>query len=214
MFAMGVENLSLTLRITTVVVPVGVYFLLLGLLNSRRHPQFLTGRQDFAMLVLALSPLLVLPILSAVGISALTVVLTGAGLAGGILLLAPRGRNWVVYNLPMGQARRVVEQAVESLGLSHRASPTGWHLPGEQAALEVGGFPMLRNVSLRLRGGSREFVHRFESALTSRLGALPAETSPAAVSLLLAATAMLVVPLTLVVNRAPEIVRLLTDLLR
>ena len=41
-------NMDMSMRIVTVVMPVAVYFLILGLLNSRRHPQLLTGRRDFA----------------------------------------------------------------------------------------------------------------------------------------------------------------------
>ncbi|MGB2822184.1 MAG: hypothetical protein WBF17_14465, partial [Phycisphaerae bacterium] len=56
-------DLGVSLRIATVVVPVALYFLVLGLLNSRPRPQLLRGRRDFALLIVALSPLFVLPVL-------------------------------------------------------------------------------------------------------------------------------------------------------
>ena len=60
-------------EIATVVVPVAVYFLVLGLLNSRPHPQLLSGRLDFALLTAAISPLFAVPVLRYFGISLLSV---------------------------------------------------------------------------------------------------------------------------------------------
>jgi hypothetical protein len=41
----GIEQLGISLRIAMVVVPVALYFLILGLLNSRPCPQLLRGRR-------------------------------------------------------------------------------------------------------------------------------------------------------------------------
>ena len=58
---LGSADLGSTVRVATVVVPVAVYFLILGLLNSRRRPQMLSGRLDFALMITALSPLFLVP---------------------------------------------------------------------------------------------------------------------------------------------------------
>jgi len=211
---LGVEQLSITIRIATVVVPVAVYFLILGLLNSRRHPQLLSGRQDFAVLLVAMSPLVVLPVLSIVGPSLPAVLCIVGALAAGIFLLAPRTGNWVIYNIPADGALRAVEQALRSLGMKAHQQQDGLiRIPQEDATIQIGGFRLLRNVSIRLRGGSDGLADRFDKALASVLGGVRAETSPTAVALLLVATAMLVAPLALMARHAPEIVRLLTDLL-
>ena len=45
------EQTALFLRLVTVLIPMGMYFLLLGLLNSHQHPQLLSGRRDFTLLL-------------------------------------------------------------------------------------------------------------------------------------------------------------------
>jgi hypothetical protein len=213
MVAVSYESLGVALRVATVVVPVAVYFLLLGLLNSRRHPQLLTGQQDFVLLMVALCPLFVLPILGAVGVSPASVLVVGAAMAGAFYLLAPKGRNWVIYNMPVQEAKATIAEVIGSLGAACLETNDGLSLPDENATIQIGGFPMLRNVTVRVRGGGKDFLRRFQAALDGRLASIPAQTSPAAVSLLLVATALLVVPVTLMVHRVPEIVRILTDLL-
>jgi len=205
-------SMTLSLRIATVVVPVAVYFLVLGVLNSRRHPQLLSGRQDFSLLMIALSPLAAVPVLEYVGVSWWALVSVTAAVAGLVVVFAPRGHIWVIYNLSAEEARKGIGEALRGLGCSFREGRRGFDVPGRSAFLSVDGFPLLRNASIRLRGGDAEFARRFEAALVNRLGGIQAEANPAGVSLLLVATAMLVAPLALMAQDVPEIVRLLTDL--
>ena len=213
MIAISYEYLASAIRIASVVVPVALYFLLLGLLNSRRKPQLLTGQQDFGLLMAALCPLFVLPILTTIGITLWTVLIALGASVGGVMVLMPRGRAWVVYNLPSNQIRKVIAQAAASMGEAVEQVGGGFRFVGTDGAIEIGGFAMLRNVSIRLINVSEEFSQSFEVALNRRLSQESVETSPAAVSLLLVATAMLVVPTTLMVHRVPEIVRIISDLL-
>lgn len=213
MNSLGMVSLSSSLRVTAVVAPVAVYFLILGLLNSRRRPQLLTARLDFALLVLPLCPLLLIPVVEYVGTVVALLVACGVLLAAGFLL-APRRTDWVIYNMPVRQGRRAVRRAFE------RAVGGGVNEAGDILAsadgtsrVEISGFPLLRNLSVGLRGAEEPLVRRFESALGEEVGSVQARTSPMAVALLLVATGMLVMPLTLVAPRAAEIVRLLTDLL-
>jgi len=210
---LGSEYIDIWARVTAVVVPVAVYFLLLGLLNSRRHPQLLTGRRDFALLVVALGPLFVLPALAALGPSLGSAALVVAAMATAVLLLAPGRGSWVVYNVPSAQGREAVARALGRLGLPAEPFAGGFRLGENGPVVQISDFPLLRNVTVRLRGGGPELARRFESALGGVLAEVHAETSPMAVSLLLVATAMLVTPLGMVAHRAGEIVRLLTGLL-
>lgn len=210
---LGSENLSISVRIATVVVPVAVYFLILGLLNSRKHPQLISGRLDFALLIAVLSPLFVLPALNYVGISLWSVLAAVAAVAGGIMLVAPRGPTWVIYNMPAAHARQAIADALGALGLGCTPVEGDLHLADQRAVVHISSFTLLRNVSIRLRGGSEQLARRFEAALSQRLASVHAETTPTAIGLLLVATAMMVAPLTLMAHRVPEIVRILTDLL-
>lgn len=210
---LSVSNLGAVLRIATVVVPVAIYFLVLGLLNSRRHPQLLTGREDFALLIIALSPIFALPIVGLVGLSLGSVAATIAVIVGAVLFLAPRGRRWVVYNLPPAEARQAVSKALGVLDVDFASEGDAFEVCDTGATVRLSYFPLFRNVCLRVDGGDEKFASGFARALSDVLSAVGTETSPGALALLLTATAMLVAPLALMAHRVPELVRLLTDLL-
>ena len=210
---LGSADLGSTVRIATVVAPVAVYFLVLGLLNSRRHPQMLSGRLDFALMITALSPLFLVPAVDYVGASLLGILGLLLGLAAGILLLAPRRGNWVVYNLPASQAREAVRQTLRRLRLDFQEQPGAFRLGDDEEKVTLRSFSLLRNVSIRLHSRNEALLREFEGALSTLLHSTATETSLTAVSFLLVATAMLVAPLSLVAHRVPEIVRILTDLL-
>jgi hypothetical protein len=99
------------------------------------------------------------------------------------------------------------------MGFSVRPNENSVEVTGHDAVVDMSSFPVLRNVSLRLRGGDESLWRGFEEHLTSQLHEMESEPSPMAVSLLLVATAMIVAPLVFMIHQAPEIVRILTDLL-
>ncbi len=212
MTLLGMEPLESSLRIATVVVPISLYFLLLGFLNSRRNPQLLSGRQDFSLLMVALSPLAFGPVMHYINGGLWMVPACAVLLIGGIWMLAPRGRIWVVYNLPLSSTSQTVIDTFRAMGRSACKTDRGIELEQERAFVEISGFPLLRNVSLQLVGGDEELWRTFESHLSARLKKIETDPSPMAVSLLLVATVMIVAPMALMVRNAPEIVRILTDL--
>jgi hypothetical protein len=211
---LGLENLALSLRIAAMVVPVAAYFLILGLLNSRPHPQMLRGRFDFALLLGALGPLFFAPMAERYAGSPALGTCAVVGIAVGIMLLAPGGKNWVIYNLSHAAARKAVEESLESLGAACEPVPQGFRLSREGAMVRIGGFPLLRNVTVHLLGGSDELARNLESAMTAKVSRLSVEPSSASAAMLLIATAMIVAPLAMVAHRGvPELVRILTDLM-
>jgi hypothetical protein len=213
MIVLGAEQTVVSLRIATIVVPVALYFLLLGLLNTRRCPQFLSGRQDFAMLMVALSPLALGPIMYYFDGGAVTLLIGAIVLAGGIFYLAPRGRTWVIYNLTLDDGCRAILDVLDDMGKTARQAGSRIEIGDSRAVIEISSFPVLRNISLKFIGGNEDFWRDFEARLAGRLERLEVEPSPMAVTLLLVATAMIVAPTALMVHHAPEIVRILTDLL-
>jgi hypothetical protein len=204
-------NLGLSVQIVTVVVPVAVYFLILGLLNSRRRPQLLTGRQDFALLIVALSPLVILPAMDFLRANPLAI--AAGAVAAAAILLAPPGGTWVIYNLHAALAREVVADALKAMGMDFVVEGGGFRLPGRDIRVELNSFSLLRNVSIRLRGGSSELSRSFHEALSRRLAEISVPAHVMGVSLLLVATAMLAAPLVLLAGDVPEIVRVISDLL-
>lgn len=209
---LAMEQPGFAIQLATVVVPVAIYFLILGLLNSRHQPQLLSGRQDFALLAIALSPLVVLPIVSYLGTTLTALCLVILALAGAVGALSPRGANWVVYNMQPQEARNIIACALRSLGLSFDATEDGFSLADGRSRVHISGFPLLRNVSIRLVDSDTQLGRRFETALVKNLAHCRCETSPMAMGLTLVATTMLVAPLMMAAQHMPQIVRVLTDL--
>jgi hypothetical protein len=189
----------------------------LGLLNSRRHPQLLSGRQDFAMLILALSPLFLLPAVNYFGASWLALALLTVIFAAGIFLLSPRDRSWVIYNITAHEGRQALARSLDKMGVEFsqddQAGRDGniFTIPSRHLQVRVCEFPLLKNVTIKLAGADEEFAARLEANLSRVLAGYQAQTSPMAVSLLLVATAMLIAPMSMMAQSMPEIVRLITD---
>ena len=211
---MGFSQTSLAIQLTTVVVPVAVYFLVIGLLNTRRCPQVLSGRQDFALLFVAICPLFVLPILDALGHTGLAMAVAAGVVVAGIGLLAPRGRTWVIYNIRAARGREIASKCLDRMGAGYRAEKARLILDDGRGQVLLGGFAMLKNVSIRLEGFGDADADDFQRLLHQNLGRCEAEPNPMAVGLLMVATAMLVAPVTFMAHRGvPELVRMLTGLL-
>lgn len=207
------EQTTLFLRLVTILMPLGMYFLLLGLLNSRRHPQLLSGRRDFTLLMAAFSPMLILPALSALSLSWWS----GLAVMGAVVALtaigAPRSGRWVIYNLPADEARQVIRRALEAEGLAFEEGPGGF-LAGEgRLGIQISAFGLLRNVSIRLSGSDQPLQQGFCRAVADQLLTCPAQTCPATVAMMMAAIVMIVAPLVLVAHRAGDIVRIVVDML-
>ena len=218
----GFGNLAVSFRVTVVVLPVAFYFLVLGLLNSRKNPQLLSGRFDFSLLAGAFSPMFILPAVEYFGGSLAAAAAFVGILSVCLIVLAPRGRKWVIYNLHPRRAFRVVAQCLDDMNLAYRMERGVFRLD-DGLIVQVRVFPLLRNVSICMRDSSvcnscvsnnSELAHRFEKMLCRSLANELVPTSPATVALLLVATAMMVLPLTLMASQASQLARILGDLLK
>ncbi len=200
-------------RLAAVVVPVALYFFVLGLLNTRRTPQLLRARVDTAMLMVVLGPLVMLPVLDYLGTTLLAGVVC-AGICAASALLMPPGSSWVIYNIRQDHAMSIVSDALGAAGVEHRAGDNGYVAVDGGVSVETGGFALLRNVTVRMRGGDRDIERKFQQELQTQLDTVRAANNPMAQGMLVVSVAMLAAPLALVVNRAGQIVRVITDLLQ
>jgi hypothetical protein len=207
-------QLDVTVQVAVVAVPVAMYFLLLGLFNSQRTPQLLPARRDFILLVAAFLPVLVMPALNYVGVSAWTVVLATGGACLAAVLAAPRGSGqWVIYNIQSPEALRACERSLQSMGLGFVRCGRRLRLEGMDAELRLWAMPLLRNVSLSVGGpDAGRILPEFQHRLAGQLGLMPTQATPMALAFVLIATVMLVAPLGMVADRMPEMVRLITNL--
>jgi hypothetical protein len=213
---LGTWKLAFSLQIGLVAVPVALYFLILGLLNSQRRPQILSARLDFALLLAALAPMGLVPLLNWVGVNFFTVAGALATVVCAVLALAPRRQQgWVIYNIDRAQAQRCLEQALDASEMAFQRREKSFELEAG-AVLELSHFSLLRNVTIHVSSPGKLDPNRLrllESELARRLGHLEVEASPMAVSFVLVSTAMIVAPLIFLADRVPEMVRLLTDLI-
>jgi len=211
MMLLGSEYFGASMRVATVMAPVAGYFFVIGMLNTRRRPQILTGRLDFSLLMLALCPGFVLPMLSSFGLSPLAATSLIVSISAGVWIFGPGERNWVIYNLSPGQADRVLRNAMDEMGWKYRITSGGYSVDEHKINLKVSGFWILHNVSVQLIGGSDKICCDFARELGSAVARRSARPQAMAVAMLLVAVGMLVAPLALVAHRVPEIVRLLAD---
>ena len=207
------QQFGYSIKLIMILAPIALYFLMLGLLNTRKCPQLLTGRQDFALLSVALSPIALGLAVQYLGVSTWVLLATASLIAVAIALLAPKTGNFVIYNLPMLQGRKILINELQKMGYSVSQTANYLDINSGQGRIEISNFPLLRNISFKLTGLNRAAWEKFESRLEKKISSIEAEPSPAAVSLLLTATAMIVAPAALLIQNTPEIVRLLSDLI-
>ncbi|MFW6154049.1 MAG: hypothetical protein ACOC95_02435 [Planctomycetota bacterium] len=214
---LGSWQVDIALRVAVVAIPVAVYFLILGLLNSGRRPQMLSERLDFAVLVAAIAPLWIAPLLRWLAAGPLVTLAATVGITAVLAWAATRQRHgWVIYNIDAAAALQIIAQALSSADLEHRRRDDGFTLT-DGPTMKVLPFPLLRNVSISIEdpaGARRADLKRFEAELARRLGRKEVQASPAAVTFVLISTAMIVAPMVLLADRMPEMVRLLTDLVK
>lgn len=214
---LGSWQFDIALRVAVVATPVAVYFLILGLLNSGRRPQLLSERLDFAVLVAAIAPLWVAPLLRWLAAGPLMTLTATVGVTAVLVWVATRRRQgWVIYNIDPRAAQRIIAEALSNADLDHWRREDGFALTGGPT-MKVSPFPLLRNVSISVEDAAtphRADLKRFETELARRLGRTEVQASPTAVSFVLISTAMIVAPMVLLADRMPEMVRLLTDLVK
>jgi nitrate reductase NapE component len=209
-------EMNLPVQAALVVIPAAVYFMLLGLVNSRPNPQLVSGRTDFIVLNAAFFPLAAICVLNVLGASVWMLLAVAGALAAAVALTAPaRTGNWVIYNVALPEALRAAERALRGMGEPFDRQGRRLVLRNRNLALRFSSVPLLRNVAISTDGDVLKQVCRdFEYAFGAQLAGIRAAPTTMAVTFLLLASALLVAPLGLLANRMPEMVRLLTDLVK
>lgn len=154
--------------------------------------------------------------LSYLGVSVWTVLAVVAAIAAAPAVLAPPGvGNWVVYNISMSEALRTAERALKAMGQPFRRQGRRLLLERADVTLRLRSVALLRNVTLSAEGQCPDRLGRqFQDRFGDELARIRTTPSPMAVTFLLLATAMMVTPLGLFADRAGEMVRIITDLVR
>lgn len=215
------------LQVLVNLVPPAAYFLILGLINSSSRPIVVSGRRDFAALMLVFLPLVIwpLPFLFGllVGLGWWSWLVAGVGLmlAGLVFrrLLPGRWQSWVIYNVPESQCRRLLGAVLRQMRLEALEEEASGALIIPEANLRVafGSFPLLRNVSLQIQpvdGQVRcDVLEEMIGRLRSRLDELALLPSAGGACLLLVGVVLLALPLCMMSRHVGVIVEMVTRLL-
>lgn len=209
---LSARDILMSFSLTQIVLPVATYFLILGVLNTRKRPQMLTGLEDTVALCGAMSMFFWPVAIAWLGGQVFWGIILVAVLVSIGVFMTYRPRSWVIYNLPADQARQIVLDVLTDLGWAFEDTGSEIRLAhGESISFD--GFAILRNVTIRLHGAPDSHGKVFASALSAKLGTIPAERSIPASVMLAVALAALVVLAGVLAPHGPEIVRQITEFL-
>jgi len=130
--------------------PLAIYFLGLGLVNSRPHPCLINIRTDFLLLAIALFPVMIYPVVFLVELGRLWLACGVVIMLGGIFFVMLPGRNtgWVVYNIDAGRCRSFLGRACRQLGWDFEAGEDEVFISSVDVKINMSVLPWLRNVTL------------------------------------------------------------------
>lgn len=189
--------------------PIGLYFLLLGLLASGPRPVRLSSRQDFILLAVVTVPILIAPIPPVAGSRAWPILIALAAVAGWAWRrLAPTAHaGWAVYHLTESQWRVALADAASAAGWTGRWRGRAWVRADGRTLLRYAVYPVLRIISVQLRPSlsATPVRARLETLLDQRLSRI--EQLPAASGLCLTCigVALLSAPVWVLGHNAPAL---------
>ena len=204
--------------------PLGVYLLLIGLINLRRRPFVTTGTRDAAAMGIAIAGLVIAGPMelffpeSAAGrfgswVWVLLIAFYGLCVSLTVLLMRPR---IIVYNLGPQRLRPILGDIAIRLDSKARWSGDSLLLPSLDVHMQLEGNGWSSNAQLVSVGDKQRFENwrLVEKELREQLSTMRSETVVFGVALVSAAITLAAISVIWVVNQ-PDVVRAaLTDLLR
>jgi hypothetical protein len=147
-------NVILVLQLLVNLGPLALYFVVLGLVNSQRHPRLVSSRGDFVTLTVVFLPVLIWPVPFLVTHGLWWLLGVGAAVVCGSFpfLLPKRRAGWVIYHTNEAETRAIVQRAARRLAWDARWTPAGMTVPEANLRLWCGAFPWLGSVSVHLEG--------------------------------------------------------------
>ncbi|MHC4442637.1 MAG: hypothetical protein ACYTF1_21115 [Planctomycetota bacterium] len=190
-----VLQLSLTLG------PLAIYFLGLGLVNSRAHPCVVNAHSDFLVLSISVFPVIFWPVVVLVELGQFWFV---SGVVFGLSIffywmLPRRDAGWVIYNIDPALCKRILKESCRQLGWTVEESHNEFQINPVGLVISFSSLPWLRNVTLGVcqsSGGGSESAHkRLGEVLYKELQSESMLPSPAGASLVLIGGALLGLPM-------------------
>ena len=201
-----------TAEVLVIVVPLGLYFGFLGLVNIRRRPTVIGGRLDFLVVIVAFLPLLFRPVrlvLSLGGVAWQASILGGIGIV--LWLLLPREfTSWVIYSVSEAEATRGLERILWRMRVPYTRRENRFQLDPLGGTLIISNMPLLRNVTVYLEStGETAFFERLGRELREELSRAEGRPSLSGHCFLAASASLFLAPLIWVLFDAPNIYAML-----
>ena len=210
------------LRLAIALVPIGAYFVLIGLLNARRRPFVTSGGSDLAALGAAASGLILVGPIELFRPEAASAEFGGyvwlfllvfywlwVWLA--VLLGRPR---LVIYNISGEELRPQLAEAAREIDPQSRWAGDSLALPTLGVQLHVESWDVMRHVSL-VSNGSRQSIdgwRKLSGALRNRLGQLQVGRNPRSLGLLLLAAVLIGASITHMVNHPERVAQAMEEM--
>ncbi|MCA9237055.1 MAG: hypothetical protein KDA44_16390 [Planctomycetales bacterium] len=210
------------LRLAIALVPIGAYFVLIGLLNARRRPFVTSGGSDLAALGAAASGLILVGPIELFRPEAASAEFGGyvwlfllvfywlwVWLA--VLLGRPR---LVIYNISGEELRPQLAEAAREIDPQSRWAGDSLALPTLGVQLHVESWDVMRHVSL-VSNGSRQSIdgwRKLSGALRNRLGQLQVGRNPRSLGLLLLAGVLIGASITHMVNHPERVAQAMEEM--
>jgi hypothetical protein len=208
----------LVLKLALNIAPPALYFVILGLVNSQFRPSLITSRRDWLALMVVFFPVMLYPALwlATSGYVPAGAIVLLLGAAGVYLTLPKFDSGWVVYNCSRADVVRSLLAAMDDIGIDYDLRDDDRiYLPASDIELELSGLPILRNTTITIlsKGVTSEVVEQIEISLRQRLEGIECAMNPSGPAMLLGGTAMLVLPLLMMVHHMDAFVRVVSDFL-
>jgi hypothetical protein len=211
------------LRLAIALVPLAAYCVLLGLINARRRPFTTTGGCDLSALGAALSGLILVGPIELFRPEAASAEFGGyvwlfllvfywlwVWLA--VLVARPR---LVVYNIRGEDLRPVLAEVSRKLDPHARWAGDSLSLPNLGVTLHIECFEIMRHCSLVSSGGKQDMAgwQSVSAELRTQLATLRVSPNPRALGLMLAATALIAVSITHMLNYPQQVAQAMKEML-
>lgn len=212
------------LRFCIIVAPLGVYLLLIGLINMQRRPFVTTGARDAAAIGIAISGLMIAGPMelffpeSAAGrfgpfVWLLLIAFYGLCVSLVVLLMRPR---LTIYNLSPEKLRPILANTALRLDPKSRWSGLSLHMPSLSVHLNLEGNSWMNNTQLVAVGPDQRFEgwRLLEKELRGQLKELRSESVVFGVTFISMASVLAIAAILWMVAQPDEVAQSLADMLR
>lgn len=197
--------------------PLAVYFLVLGLVNSHSRPYLTTSRADFIALTCALMPVLLWPVPTFVRSGMVWLLVAGLVAAAALFahLLITIGSGFVIYNISEARAIRLLEESLRALGWRGRWVERTWESETGDVQIQVRRFAVLRNITLHIETRSpraAEGLSALGGELHRRLATVAQLPSTMGACLVLLGVTLMILPMWMAGRHIHDVVDAVSNL--